>query len=160
MQFRFPPNYVALCCVAAGAAAGFPGRRFVLRRALGLDVLRQESPVRSGPSFDQRLRIVYKRVRQGIAAYVTDRQGLALAFQHKIHSAGASPRILPACTVPPMRMRSVRAEPFGGFQFGQRVVIRLALAVAEPREKTQSKAVIPRADAGPLLMPATADLSS
>lgn len=67
----------ALCC--GRCRSRLPsGRCFILGRALGLDMLRHESPVCSRPSFDQRLRIVHERVRQRIAAYVADRQGLTL----------------------------------------------------------------------------------
>ena len=67
-----------MICLLRAAHRLPSGRCFILGRALGLDMLRHESPVCSRPSFDQRLRIVHERVRQRIAAYVADRQGLTL----------------------------------------------------------------------------------
>jgi len=75
-----------------------------------LNYLGDKSAVRVGVALHQGLGLVYKSIRQRIAADVTDRQGLPFPFQHKINPAGNVVNTTGA-TVPPTRMRWLFAEP-------------------------------------------------
>src|ERR1700732_2692791 len=109
-------------------------RRLVLGRALGLDALGHEASVFRQASLNQCLRLVYECVGQRIVANVTDRQRLAFSIQDEIDA--------PRQPVNTSRLnRSADTQPVtsGGAlqirQLGNRVVVRLAFAVAEPRQK-------------------------
>src|SRR5277367_2556747 len=67
------------------------GGCFILRSAFGLNLFGFEAAVRTHPSFDQRLRTILKRVRQGIATHVAHRHSLALLFEVEI-DAPVAPR--------------------------------------------------------------------
>ena len=60
-------------------------RRLILGCTLRLNLLRHKTSVFRETSFHQCLRLVYERIRQRIATYVTHRQRLSFALQYKIH---------------------------------------------------------------------------
>src|ERR1700722_3400661 len=112
--------------------------RLVLRRAFRLHLLRCETSITLEAALNQRLRLINKRIRQRIASYVTHRKLLPFAIEHKIHTA----------------LRPVNASGLNGSananpvrpgialqrrQLGNRVVVRLALAIAQPRQKAHRR---------------------
>ena len=105
-------------------------------------------------ALNQGLRFIHKCVRQGIAPHIAHRKRLAFAFQHKIYSSGhavntsrfdrsANPHMLSALGA----LQTI--------QLCQRMVISLALAVAEPRQARHRNHDDPNADSefGALLHP-------
>src|SRR5882762_8315138 len=112
------------------------GRGFIFRRAFGLHVLGYKAAVISEAAFDQRLRFVHKRVRQWLAAYIAHGQEFPLTGKHEIDPAGKpldSARLNRAPHADAMRA-SCAIE---GRQFSDSVIVRLALAIAEPGEKAK-----------------------
>src|SRR5262249_47652845 len=100
----------------------------------------------AGPPLNERLRIVDKSVRQRVVAHIADRQGLPLAFQDKIHAAGRAVNTAGLNSAPDAHSLAP-GRAFERVQLGQGVVIRLTLAVAEPRQKTHREYDDPRTDA-------------
>src|SRR5580704_7861073 len=109
-------------------------RRFILRRALGLNLLRRKMPVPLETAFHKRLRLVDKSIRQRIAPDVTHRKLLPFSIEHKIHAplrpANAS-RLNRSAHANPVRPRVALQRP----KLGDRVIVRFAFAVAQPRKK-------------------------
>src|SRR6266566_5267791 len=71
-----------------GALLVSPRGRFILGGAFRLYVLRDKSAVRAGTAFHKGLRLAHKRVRQRIAANVSNRKGLSFPIQHEINAPG------------------------------------------------------------------------
>src|SRR5215472_244313 len=121
------------CC---GALVVLSRGRFILRSAFRLHVLRHKSAVRAGAAFHKGLRLVRKRVRQRICANIGNRKGLSFPFQYEINA----PRKV---TDTPLLHGTGDAHPLcsrgsaQSLEFGNGVVIGLALAVPKPGEKPQ-----------------------
>src|SRR5580692_8484356 len=110
------------------------GRRFILRRALRLNLLRRKMPVPLEAALDQRLRFINESVRQRIAPDVTHRKLLPFAIEHKIHASlrpANAPRLDRSADANPVRPRIALQRP----KLGNGVVVRFAFAIAQPRQK-------------------------
>src|SRR5207253_6361252 len=119
-----------------GALLVSPRGRFILGGAFRLYVLRDKSAVRAGTAFHKGLRLAHKRVRQRIAANVSNRKGLSFPIQHEINAPGkVTDTSLLHGTGDAHALRSRRSAQ--GLELGNRVVIGFALAVPEPSEKPQ-----------------------
>jgi hypothetical protein len=111
-------------------------RRLILGSAFGLNVLGDKTALARRPPLDQRLRTINERLT-----------GKDLPSPPSTKST--RPVIwwmLPACTVPPIRTRSVCAEPLS-VPAPPPCDIRPALAVGQPRQKTHREDNNPRGDA-------------
>src|SRR6266480_1362134 len=118
------------CCGSTGASRCC----LILGSAFSLNYLGDKSAVRVGVALHQGLGLVYKSIRQRIAADVTDRQGLPFPFQHKINPAGNVVNTTGgdgAADAHALAFRGTRQRR----KFGDGVIVRLALSVAEPRQK-------------------------
>src|SRR5439155_13172962 len=71
-----------------GALLVSPRGRFIRGGSFRLYVLRDKSAVRAGTAFHKGLRLAHKRVRQRIAANVSNRKGLSFPIQHEINAPG------------------------------------------------------------------------
>src|SRR3989442_10723175 len=65
-------------------------RRFIFRRALGLNLVGHEGAVRRQSSFDQGLAVIHKCIGQRVASGVADRERLPFPFDHEVHPPGVS----------------------------------------------------------------------
>src|SRR6266853_1400513 len=86
-----------------------------------------------------------KYVRQWLAAYITHRQEFPFTGQDEIDAPGKpfdGARLNRAAHADAMRARCA----IEGRQFGNSVIVRFALAITEPREKTQRHHDYPDAD--------------
>ena len=87
-------------------------------------------------AFHQGLRIVFERVRQRISAHIADRKLLSFALQHKINApAIAADASWLDCTAHANPVRAPRAVQ--RLQFGDGVVVGLALAITQPRQRSK-----------------------
>src|SRR5205807_5406021 len=115
-----------------------PRSRFVLRRTFCLYMFGHKPAIGAEVALHQGLRLVFKRVRQRIAAGVTYRKGFAFAFQDEIHTPGKAPDAAHgngAANTHALRpLRTLQR-----LQFYNRVVVGLALAIAEPGQESQRR---------------------
>ena len=117
------------CCGAARCG-------LVLRSALRLYVLGHKAAVIAHPALDKSLRIIFEGIRQRISAHVADREPLPFALQHKINSPGIAmnaSRLNGAAHTNPLSA----AGAVQRLQFRDGVVVGLALAIAQPRQRRQ-----------------------
>ena len=83
----------------------------------------------------QGLGLVYKSIRQWVAANVTDRKRLTFAFQHKINPAAEAVNASGcdgAADAHALTLRGARQR----WKFGDGVIVRLAFSVPQPRQKS------------------------
>jgi hypothetical protein len=108
----------------------------ILRRTFGLHALGNKASIGRQTAFDQGLRFIHESVWQWIAAGVTYGERFPFPIQHKINASGEfanRSRFHRAANAHPVS----RGRAMERRNLGNRVVIRLALAVTEPRQEPQ-----------------------
>ena len=118
-----------------------PGCRFVLRRALRLDVFGDETAIRRA-ALDQRLRLINESIRQWVTARHNSPEATSLPL------AAQNPRARrngECCRAPPFRQRESGApvRALKSLKFRNGVVISLAFAVAQPRQEAIETTITP-----------------
>src|SRR5260370_10588442 len=130
---EIPGALLAASLGRAGRGATVSSRRcFILGSAFRLNNLGDKSSLRTGAALHEGLGLVYKSIRQGVGANVADRQRLSSALQHKIGAAREAPHAPGRNGPADAHARAVRGAA-QRLQFGDGVVISLALAIAKPR---------------------------
>src|SRR5215472_6330262 len=138
---RSPESYILLSWLL-GASRGTlgvsPGSRFILGRAFCLDVLGLEFPIGPEVAFHKSLSLVRKGIRQRVGSRVAYGNRFPLAFQNKINPPR---RVVNAAhrngSAHANALRPLRAVQV--LQFGNGVIVRLALAVPKPGEEPQRR---------------------
>src|SRR5258708_13080704 len=121
----------------AGRSAAFSSRcSFILGSAFRLDDLGNKSSLRPGVALHQGLRFVDKRIRQRVGANVANGERLPLTLQHKINAARKVANASDRDGAPDAHALA-SCGAIQRLQLSDRVVVGLALSIAQPRQKTE-----------------------
>src|SRR5260370_25919530 len=91
---------------------------------------------RIGVSADDGLGLIHKSIRQRVAANVTDRECFPFPLQHEINVAAEVTNASGFDGAADAHALAFRGA-CQGLKFGDGVVVSLALAITQPRQKTQ-----------------------
>src|SRR5712692_11130628 len=111
-------------------------RRFIFRRALGLNLVGDESAVWRQPSLDQGLTVIHKCIGQRVASRVADRERLPFPFDHEVHPPGVS-RDRAGANRTAHAHAMVRLGTLRRREFRNGVIVGLTLFRAYPGEPAQ-----------------------
>ena len=132
----------------AGCDDSLPaGRGLILRSALGLQLFRDKAPVGHGVSLDQALRAILKRVRQRIGPRRSSPAASCLLRSGRNPRAPACAGSIPRPRRHPRECVAARAEALSVGQFGNGVVVGLALLGAHPSQRRERNQYDPNPNA-------------